>query len=226
MKNLGHEATRDLMLLSIAAGSADAAGFIGIGHVFTSNMTGNLVLLGIACGQGQWLDAARTLFVVALFVIGAALGARMAWYFPDSFWRKLMMRLLLVELVLLLAFAINWAFVPPAGHAAQFFFMAPALAVAMGLQSAAMNRLTIAGVTSTAMTGTLTNFAAGLEGVFFRYASVESSARNRMKKQLLVILFYCGGAAIQGILIRRADWAMGFFPALCVLLIVLAHRKD
>ena len=37
----------------------------------------------------------------------------------------------------------------------------------MGLQSAAMNRLTIAGVTNTAMTGTLTNFAVGLERVCF-----------------------------------------------------------
>lgn len=35
------------------------------------------------------------------------------------------------------------------------------LAIAMGLQSAVMNRLTIAGVTNTAMTGTLTSVAAG-----------------------------------------------------------------
>jgi len=48
MKNFGREATRDLLALSVVAGSADAAGFMGVGLVFTSNMTGNLVLLGIA----------------------------------------------------------------------------------------------------------------------------------------------------------------------------------
>ena len=72
MKNLGWEATRDLLMLSVVAGSADAAGFMGVGHVFTSNMTGNLVLLGIACGQGQWTDVAKTFYVLVMFAIGAA----------------------------------------------------------------------------------------------------------------------------------------------------------
>lgn len=226
MKNLGRAATRDLLLLSIVAGSADAVGFMGIGHVFTSNMTGNLVLLGIASGQCQWPDAGKTLYVLALFVVGAALGNRVAQNFHDSNWQKLVRRLVMVEMILLLSFAIYWAFISEAGRAAQFFWLAPLLAVAMGLQSAAMNRLTIAGVTNTAMTGTLTSFAVGLQSFWFQRSCAGTEIRSRMKKQLLVILLYCGGAAVEGILIFHFGWAIGFLPALFALLVVLAHMKD
>ena len=39
---------RDLLLLALtwAAGNIDAIGYLGLGRVFTANMTGNTVLLG------------------------------------------------------------------------------------------------------------------------------------------------------------------------------------
>jgi uncharacterized membrane protein YoaK (UPF0700 family) len=225
MKNLGHEATRDLLLLSAVAGSADAAGFIG-GHVFTSNMTGNLILLGIACSQGQWQDVGKTLYVLALFVIGAILGSRTARRFPDAAWQKLLKHLLMVEAFLLLMFAVYWAFISEAARTAQFLWLVLPLALAMGLQSAAMNRLTIAGVTNTAMTGTLTNFAVGLESVWFHGFGGEKEIRWRIKKQLVVILLYCAAAAAEGFLIFYAGWAMGFLPAFFAFLAVAAHLKD
>jgi len=45
---------RDTMILILAwaAGSLDAIGYLGLGHVFTANMTGNAVLFGLALGQG------------------------------------------------------------------------------------------------------------------------------------------------------------------------------
>ncbi len=225
MKNLGQEATRDLLLLSVVAGSADAAGFMS-GHVFISNMTGNLVLLGIACCQGQWHDAGKIFYVLALFLIGAIFGSRMGRCFPDTAWQKLMKRLLLVETLLLLAFAVYWAFVSEAARTAHFLWLALPLALAMGLQSAAMNRLTIAGVTNTAMTGTLTSFAAGLENIWFHGLNAETGIQRRLKKQLVVILLYCGAAAVEGLLIFHVGWAMGFLPVFFAFVAVIMHLKD
>ena len=37
-----------LFLLAVAAGSADGWSYLGLGHAFVANMTGNTVLLGIA----------------------------------------------------------------------------------------------------------------------------------------------------------------------------------
>jgi uncharacterized membrane protein YoaK (UPF0700 family) len=159
-------------------------------------------------------------------VIGVMLGSRMTRHFPDAAWKKLLKRLLLVEAFLLLGFAIYWAFIAEAARTAQFFWLVLPLAVAMGLQSAAMNRLTIAGVTNTAMTGTLTNFAVGLENVWLHGFRAEPEIRRRMKMQLVVILVYCGAAALEGVLIFHVGWAMGFLPTLFAFLAVIAHRKD
>jgi uncharacterized membrane protein YoaK (UPF0700 family) len=226
MKNLGREATRDLLVLSVVAGSADAAGFMGVSHVFTSNMTGNLVLLGIACGQRQWSDVTKTFYVLVMFAFGAAFGGRIARQLSDQAWRKLLVRILTLESVLLISFAVWWALISEKGRVVQFYWLIPLLAVAMGLQSAAMNRLTIAGVTNTAMTGTLTNVAIGLESLMFRTAGHAADVRKRTGKQLLVILLYCGGAIAEGLLALHVTWAIGFLPAILVLLILIAHLKN
>jgi uncharacterized membrane protein YoaK (UPF0700 family) len=225
MKNLGREATRDLLMLSMAAGSADAAGFMGVGHVFTSNMTGNLVLLGIACGQGQWNDAIKTFYVVGMFAVGAACGGRMTRQLPDQAWRRLLKRILTLESILLISFAICWALISEKGRLVGFYWLIPLLSIAMGLQSAVMSRLTIAGVTNTAMTGTLTNVAVGLERVMFGTSDKEPGIQRRTGKQLLVILLYCGGALVEGLLMLHANRAIGFLPAALVFLVMLAHLK-
>lgn len=81
--SLGHDGAltfpqgRDSMVLVLtwAASGVDAISYLGLGHVFTANMTGNAVLLGLAIGQGQGLAALRSIIALAGFVMGAALGA-------------------------------------------------------------------------------------------------------------------------------------------------------
>src|SRR5262249_46555433 len=54
---------RDLMLLALtwAAGYIDAIGYLALGGVFTANMTGNTVLLGLHVSQEQGAAALRAL---------------------------------------------------------------------------------------------------------------------------------------------------------------------
>jgi uncharacterized membrane protein YoaK (UPF0700 family) len=70
---------RDALLLTLttAAGSADAVSFLGLGRVFTANMTGNLVLLGIAIGQGQFEGPVRSVIALAGFAAGVLIGVRL-----------------------------------------------------------------------------------------------------------------------------------------------------
>ena len=44
--SLGHPLTLSLLALTFTTGLIDAASYLGLGHVFTANMTGNVVLLG------------------------------------------------------------------------------------------------------------------------------------------------------------------------------------
>lgn len=64
-----------LLALAFAAGYIDALSYLGLGHVFTANMTGNTVLLGIALAELDGGAIARSGFALAGFLTGAAVGA-------------------------------------------------------------------------------------------------------------------------------------------------------
>jgi uncharacterized membrane protein YoaK (UPF0700 family) len=51
--HLQHSVTGPLLLLVGLAGYFDAISYLGLGHVFTANMTGNIVLLALNIGQGN-----------------------------------------------------------------------------------------------------------------------------------------------------------------------------
>jgi hypothetical protein len=61
-----------LMLLTFVTGLVDAASVLGLGRVFTANMTGNVVFLGFALGGAQDVSIAASLVALASFLVGAA----------------------------------------------------------------------------------------------------------------------------------------------------------
>ena len=50
----------------------DAVSYLGIGHVFTANMTGNVVLLGFGIAGSGGLPVVAPLISLAAFLIGLA----------------------------------------------------------------------------------------------------------------------------------------------------------
>src|SRR5215210_549077 len=67
-----------VVLLSVAAGCVDAVSYLGLGRVFTANMTGNTVLLGLSLGQADWQAALRSGVALAGFIMGVAVGTVIA----------------------------------------------------------------------------------------------------------------------------------------------------
>jgi uncharacterized membrane protein YoaK (UPF0700 family) len=155
-----------LLTLTVAAGSADAVSYLGLGRVFTANMTGNLVLLGVAIGQGQVAASLRSVIAFAGFGIGVLVGARATQRNKDdAVWPGSVTLVLVVELGLLVAFAAGWEI---AGDRPSTFALDVLIALsagAMGIQTAAARRLSVAGVTTTFVTGTLTSLIAELASV-------------------------------------------------------------
>ncbi|MGH2890635.1 MAG: DUF1275 family protein, partial [Solirubrobacteraceae bacterium] len=49
-----------LLALALVGGLVDAASYLGLGQVFTANMTGNTVLLAVDVVRGNGADAARS----------------------------------------------------------------------------------------------------------------------------------------------------------------------
>ena len=50
-----------LAALTVVSGFVDAVSFLGLGHVFTANMTGNVVLLGFAAAGAPGFSVAASL---------------------------------------------------------------------------------------------------------------------------------------------------------------------
>jgi uncharacterized membrane protein YoaK (UPF0700 family) len=61
--------------LSALAGYVDGIGYLHLGGLFVSFMSGNSTQLGVSLAAGQWSAAMRAFVLIALFVIGAAAGS-------------------------------------------------------------------------------------------------------------------------------------------------------
>ena len=63
-----------LLVLTAGTGLVDAVSYLGLGHVFVANMTGNIVFLGFAANRTSGLSASLALIALAAFMFGAAAG--------------------------------------------------------------------------------------------------------------------------------------------------------
>src|SRR5215470_11254266 len=79
--------TRTLPLLlhiaTVTTGLIDALSYLALGHVFTANMTGNVVFLGFAVAGAPELSIARSLTALVAFLIGALIGGRIATHLSE-----------------------------------------------------------------------------------------------------------------------------------------------
>ena len=71
-------AARDALLIALTFGTGivDAASYLGLGQIFTANMTGNTVFLALAIGRGNLLTGVRSAETLVAFGLGAFLAGR------------------------------------------------------------------------------------------------------------------------------------------------------
>jgi len=199
---------RDLLLLALtaAAGWIDALSYTALGHVFTANMTGNLVLLGLALGNLQAGGAARSAVALGGFAAGALLASALTRDVAGE-WPGRVTAAFGVEAAALVAFtALWWA-------GAGLDPLIALSAVGMGIQSAAVRRLSVAGVATTFVTGTLTSLMAGL-------AALRPSSGWALQAAVLAALL--AGATAGAAMSVRAPGAAGAGPAVLVTAVTVA----
>jgi uncharacterized membrane protein YoaK (UPF0700 family) len=145
-------------LLSLTAGTGviDAASYLGLGHVFVANMTGNIVFLGFAANPSSGLSASLALIALAAFMFGALLGGAAGHRLAGS--RIWPTSVLLVQVVLLGAVAAAAAALGIATLGRPI--IVAVLACAFGLQNSTARRMAVADLTTTVLTLTVTGLAA------------------------------------------------------------------
>jgi uncharacterized membrane protein YoaK (UPF0700 family) len=68
-----------LLGMTAVTGLVDAVSFLSLGHVFTANMTGNIVLLAFASTGVPQISLARSITALLGFLAGAAVEAGASW---------------------------------------------------------------------------------------------------------------------------------------------------
>lgn len=206
-----------LVLLTFAAGATDAATFLRLGHVFSSVITGNLVLLGAAAGLRNASLALHGGLALAGYAAGVALGAPLAEAAPDdrNTWPTAVTRTLTVEALVLAGFALGWELT--GGHPRQAASVVVAVvgAAAMGMQSAAVRKL--GQVSTTYLTSTLTGAVSAL------------ALRQRpdgLGRSLVLLGTMAVGAAVSAVLVEQAARAMPACQLLPLAIVIAATAGD
>src|SRR5437867_9685930 len=94
-----------LIALTFTTGLIDAVSYLGLGRVFTANMTGNIVLLGFGIAGSGGLPVVAPVVSLGAFLAGSAVGGVLAARTADRHARHVA-RALGIETGLVLAAAI------------------------------------------------------------------------------------------------------------------------
>jgi uncharacterized membrane protein YoaK (UPF0700 family) len=198
--------------LSALAGYVDAIGFLHLNGLFVAFMSGNSTRLGVSLAEQQWSNAATSLGLIALFVVGAACGSlivlgrgvnRQPW-------------LLLAEALLLAAAAACYAF--GFSNAAV-----AAIVLAMGMENAVFQIEGGAGLGLTYVTGALVKVGQ-LVAVALAGGARWGWVPNLLLWAALVTGCLLGAAAYHWINLAAIWFAAGAALALSAIVAVTVHR--
>ena len=150
---------RALLVLTLTTGLVDAVSYLGLGRVFTANMTGNIVLLGFGIAGSGGLPVLAPLISLCAFLLGAAAGGVLAQRTGDRHPAHVA-RALGMEVGLVLAAAVVAAVVNVRPQSFAGDVVIALLAFAMGVRNATVRRIGVPDLTTTVLTLTLTGLAA------------------------------------------------------------------
>lgn len=147
-----------LLTLTLLSGLVDAVCYLGLGRVFTANMTGNVVVLGFAAAGAPGFSVTASLTSLGLFLVGAVAGGRISKKVSRR--SRLLGTAIGIEAVFVGAAAVV-AFAAATVSTGWARYTAIAiLAFAMGVRNSVIRRLAIPDMTTTVLTLTMTGLAA------------------------------------------------------------------
>jgi uncharacterized membrane protein YoaK (UPF0700 family) len=212
-----------LLLMTAVSGMVDAVSFLALGHVFTANMTGNVVFLGFAIGGAAGLSVSRSLLALICFMLGALLGGRMTLKMIPQDPGLTPAHALIIETILLFsASAVAIGFTNPyENHRLKIQSVIALTAVVMGLRNAVVRKLGIPDLTTTVLTLTIAGLAADS-----RLAGGEDP---RWEKRAAAVVAMLAGAAAGASMLNYSVAAplfvCGLMTGICALARIYLHSN-
>ena len=147
-----------LQVLTFLSGVIDAVCYLGLGRVFTANMTGNVVVLGFAAAGAPGFSVTATLTSLVVFLAGAVAGGQLTVRVPRR--SRMLSAAIATEAILVAASAAIACTAATVATGWARYTTITLLAFAMGVRNAVVRRLSIPDMTTTVLTMTLTGLAA------------------------------------------------------------------
>jgi uncharacterized membrane protein YoaK (UPF0700 family) len=213
--------TISLLALTFSTGLIDAISFIALGHVFTANMTGNIVFLAFAIAGVQGLSATGSAASLLAFMAGALCGGFINVRHSGWMQAHLLERAIAIEAALLLV-AACFAVITGSKHEITphaTYGLIVLTAAAMGVRNAVVRRLAVPDMTTTVLTLTVTGLASD--------SSLAGGANPQWKTRLASIVTMFAGAATGAMVLRYgvvAPLAASLFVA--ALAYMVARRSE
>jgi uncharacterized membrane protein YoaK (UPF0700 family) len=187
-----------LAALTLTTGLIDAVSYLGLGHVFVANMTGNVVFMGFALAGAKGFSLAASVVALGAFLFGAALGGRMAasWSRRPRWW---LTGASATQAVLCATAAIATAAGALGTGGNVRYVVIALLAVGTGIQNATVRRLAVPDVTTTVLTLTLTGLAAD--------STPAGGTNPRALRRVTAVAAMLGGAVVGAALMLHQGFA-------------------
>lgn len=144
-------------IATFVTGIVDAVSYLGLGHVFSANMTGNVVLLGFATAHAPGLSVQRSLIALGAALLGGVFAGRLEMLLRGRSRRRWIATAAATECALLLcaallAFQVRGARTLPDGAELGLIALT---AVAMGIRNGTIRHIGAADITTTVLTLTI-----------------------------------------------------------------------
>lgn len=148
-----------MLVLTFTTGINDAVGYLGLDKVFTGNMTGNVVILGMALAGGSGLPILGPAMALLGFMAGAAAGGRTLRR-ADRAWTLGTTLLFATVAATMVALAVVLFASGDHPEHPVMITVTTIAATAMGIQAAAARAVAVKDVTTVVVTSTITGLAA------------------------------------------------------------------
>ncbi|MFG2583430.1 YoaK family protein [Streptomyces malaysiensis] len=180
-----------MLCLTFVTGIVDAVGYLGLDRVFTGNMTGNVVILGMGLIGADDLPVLGPSLALVGFLIGAAVAGRVLARSPGV-WNTRMTALFAVVSVVLAALGVLLLARGGEPDGLVALVVSTTLGAVMGLQAATARFLGVKDVTTVVVTSTITGLAAdSLLG-----SGAGAGSVRRLTAVLCIFLGAVAGAAL------------------------------
>jgi len=211
-----------LLGMTAVTGLVDAVSFLSLGHVFTANMTGNVVLLAFASTGVSQVSMTRSITALLGFLAGAAIGGRIMTGANAVAQLRAASSVFALEIVFLVGAtlaALGYSIVS-SQHFLQLYAMIAFTAIAMGMRNSAVRKLAVADLTTTVLTLTITGLAAD--------SSLARGTNPRWQRRIAAVVAMFAGAALGSIILRHSVFmALAFsvvLSSICSLALLISSR--